>query len=1144
MNLTKLSTTAGVDYLLTTVTTGDQRVAAETGLTGYYTQAGNPPGQWTGRGADAAGITGLVDPGAAERLFKKYQHPVTGEVLGTGPRAKGAVAGFDLTFRIPKSVSVLWAIAPADVQAKIAAAHTAAISQALEWVEDEVLVTRSGHNGVASEQVVGMVAGRFDHWDTRDGDPHLHTHVVVSNKVQRTRDGAWLSVDSRSLHKAAVAVSEVHENLLLDELHRTLGLTFSEREGREQVVSKAAVLDVDGVPAAVVEAFSSRDRAIRDLQQAKVAEFKESHGRRPNAKETARIHAAAWRETRKPKDKVVTPLAVKVAGWREDLKAGGRDPGRILAAALDVDRSPDLSRAAVRDGDLAADYAALTLEGFAVKHAGGVVDQVRSTRATWTPLNLRAEAERLTRHVRCASVTDRRAMVDAVTTAAMSACVELTPHRYRLTGAAAEDVRVGLRGSAVFEDPANRIFTDASVLAAEGLVLGAAEETGAPQIEQHQAAALLGEISTAQERDKGYAVAPDQLAAALAVASDGRRVSAIVGPAGTGKTTTMGALRKAWEHVHGEGSVLGLTTSAQAAAVLGADLETDANTVAKWLNETVGEGAKQRAQRAAQHQKVINSLLASGPAKDRARRGLAKVMAQQASWRLRPGQLVVVDEASMTGTFALAEITRQARAAGAKVLLVGDPAQLDAVEAGGILGHLERTGKTVALTSVFRFEADWEKTASLALRQGDLKVLDTYDANGRIRSGEGDDMLEAAYQAARTDQQQGKSTVLIAATNEAVSDLNRRFTLERRATGEVSTRRLARLRAGTDAGTGEVVVARKVDRQLVDDTGDFIRNGTQLTVRAINRHGDLIARRADTGAKITIPAAWAAQNVELGYAMTAHRSQGTTVDTGHVALPAGASLNRETFYVAMTRGRQNNAAWVGIEDADHTLHAPSEQPTWRENLAQVLTAQGAELTATATREHAAEESHSLSRLAAERDHLQALAHLEQGQGGDQDWPIILRTSVGAKAAEQIENSPAKDFLLAHLTRLNRAGHDPATVLAEVASPRELATADDIAAVLAWRLERHRPDATPPVTDPVLADLLAQNQALADARRNVLAARAQTRAEAWTRHLPPPPADPERRAAWDAAVTAVAAYRDQYDITTTNPLGPTDRKSVV
>lgn len=73
---------------------------------------------------------------------------------------------------------------------------------------------------------------------------------------------------------------------------------------------------------------------------------------------------------------------------------------------------------------------------------------------------------------------------------------------------------------------------------------------------------------------------------------------------------------------------------------------------------------------------------------------------------------------------------------------------------------------------------------------------------------------------------------------------------------------------------------------------------------------------------------------------------------------------------------------------------------------------------------------------------------------------------------------------------------------------------------------------------MLADLLAQNQTLADARRNVLAARAQTRAEAWTRHLPPPPADPDRRAAWDAAVLAVAAYRDQYDITTTNPLGPT------
>ena len=218
MNLTRLTARSGVDYLLKTIARGDAGPGPGRGpardLGSYYALGGTPPGTWGGRGVQAAEIDPDTPIGreGADNLFKNYRHPDTGVELGSRPRGQGtgkttAVAGFDLTFTIPKSVSVVWAMADDDTQARILAAHERAIDAALEYMEDKVLQSRSGTNGVAAVAVRGMIAGRFNHWDSREGDPHLHTHAVISNRVQRVSDGKWLSIDSRTLHRAAVSAS-------------------------------------------------------------------------------------------------------------------------------------------------------------------------------------------------------------------------------------------------------------------------------------------------------------------------------------------------------------------------------------------------------------------------------------------------------------------------------------------------------------------------------------------------------------------------------------------------------------------------------------------------------------------------------------------------------------------------------------------------------------------------------------------------------------------------------------------------------------------------------------------------------------------------------------------------------------------------
>ena len=96
-------------------------------------------------------------------------------------------------------------------------AHRAAVDDTLAYLDATALRNRTGSGGAAQVTTRGMVAAAFDHWDTRTGDPNLHTHVVIANKVQGP-DGKWRSVDSRALHHAAVAVSELYDDLLADHL--------------------------------------------------------------------------------------------------------------------------------------------------------------------------------------------------------------------------------------------------------------------------------------------------------------------------------------------------------------------------------------------------------------------------------------------------------------------------------------------------------------------------------------------------------------------------------------------------------------------------------------------------------------------------------------------------------------------------------------------------------------------------------------------------------------------------------------------------------------------------------------------------------------------------------------------------------------
>src|SRR5829696_47595 len=186
-----------------------------------------------------------------------------------------AVGGYDLTFSAVKSVSTLWAIADPQVAAKIEQAHHSAVAAALRFVEDYALFTREGTGGVRQVDVTGLVACSFTHRDSRAGDPDLHTHVAVANKVQ-TLEGRWLSIDGRVLFAATVAASETYNTALEHHLSERLGVRFAERPGSDP--RKRPVREIVGVDPRLNQRWSARRQVIEARQAELAASFLQDHG--------------------------------------------------------------------------------------------------------------------------------------------------------------------------------------------------------------------------------------------------------------------------------------------------------------------------------------------------------------------------------------------------------------------------------------------------------------------------------------------------------------------------------------------------------------------------------------------------------------------------------------------------------------------------------------------------------------------------------------------------------------------------------------------------------------------------------------------------------------------------------------------------
>jgi AAA domain len=286
-------------------------------------------------------------------------------------------------------------------------------------------------------------------------------------------------------------------------------------------------------------------------------------------------------------------------------------------------------------------------------------------------------------------------------------------------------------------------------------------------------------------------------------------------------------------------------------------------------------------------------------------------------YRLPTATTLVVDEASMIGTSSLHQLIRLADHLEWRLVLVGDPRQLQAVGRGGMFAELCTSSCIHELVCIHRFNHPWEADASLQLRAGEPAALDRYEEHGRIQPGVLAEHLDRVAADWLRFAGAGRTVAVTASSNQHVDALNNTIQHARLDAGQLDPTTAAPIGGGEHAHVGEIVVTRRNDRRLVTSHGETVRNRDLWTVGATHPDGALTVTCQGRGTA-TLPAEYVAEHVRLGDSATEHGHQGDTVDVG-IALASAATTHRG-LYVAATRGRDENQIHV-ITDHDDLAEA-------------------------------------------------------------------------------------------------------------------------------------------------------------------------------------------------------------------------------
>jgi len=1161
--------------------------AVAKGREGYYTgavAAGEPPGLWYGKGAEALGLTGEVD---AEIMKALYTHgldprdPATasrstwGEAarLGNAPRnykksdeiyaglleahpdaspeqraelraqagrsARQSVAFYDVVLSAPKSMTVMWvAFERAANGARAAGDHDAAQlwAERAKIVEEGLMVghravldfygekagyARAGHHGGGGGQWVdgnGLIAAQFLQHDSRDKDPQLHVHGPVANKVE-CADGKVRALDGTLITQWRDGASAVGERVCEAYVWEQLGALWETRPD-------GLAREIVGIDADSTGLFSKRTAAITPTTEALVARFRAETGREPTGRERSRLADQATLSTRRGKVLGGETREGQIARWAaEHADELGVELGEVARGVLGRQ----------------AGKPALWSERDVVARALAAMEV---SKQSWNRSNLqRAVSEALPAHLGIGH-EHLWPLLEGLTDKAEALARHINPR----TGPQGLDTKYyRADGESVFVKPGSARFATDTQLLGEDELRAAAVRRGAPTLTDEQATEVIARFARS-----GRELGADQAAALRGILTSGAAVEVLSAPAGTGKSFLVGTLADTWSQTTpgapsgceggggSDGGDAGRRVSAVAYGQRQADVLTEegvtARNIKRWLDGQTRLDAS------------------TGSAADEA-------------FRMRSGDLLVVDEAGAAATGDLVAIHRRCEAAGVKLLLVGDPKQLGAVGAGGALSDIAARGISYELAEVRRFSEAWEGEASLRLRDGDTTVVGEYAKHGRlVDAGTGEQAEAAASRAWLADTIAGREALLVVGSNQAAARVSGALRAELVRLGRVEEAGVPLGMAGWHgavAGVGDLVQARRNAWHLEGWAGNTTAPVNRATYRVTALHADgggltvarVLGRDPDgverLGEPLQLPAAYVRERVTLAYASTVHAAHGRTVDAGYPVL--GPGTDAASAYVQLTRGRYTNTAFVVTRNVAEGADTGETHTVAPRSAAEVLADVIRPPEVDANRTALTEAEDSAQRAQATATHVDPLVEVigDTLTGRTARW--LDRLAADGALPERHRVALAADEARSSLDQLLRAaelaGHDPAQVLTDAVVDRSLDKSTSVAQVLHFRIRA----ALDGKLDPQVAsyaDLLPREipehargglealAAAADARRVELGAQLADAPAQWAREaLGLVPADEAGRAEWERKAGWAASYRELVDHTDeADPLG--------
>jgi conjugative relaxase-like TrwC/TraI family protein len=668
---------------------------------------------------------------------------------------------------------------------------------------------------------------------------------VLVANLAPARDGRWSALDGRAVYAHARTAGFLYQAALRGELTRRLGVQWGP--------VRRGVAEVTGFSRAEVAEFSQRRAEITAAMAAR-------------GTVSARGAQAAALDTRQAKDPDqridVSPL------WDVNARSYDVEPPALVEVWRARGDAIGLTAAEVRSrtGPARQPWFDELGAGEALMASSGLTARASSFDRRDV---LRALAERAAEG---ASVADLRARADRFLT--RPGLVRLDGGGGGSGGAGSTTASGGGAGRLARSDVIRR--TDGSVVAAQTgdrwttveLLAVEADLLDRARVGRGAAVGVAGPAAVDAVLAARPTLGEEQAAMVRHLTTSGAGIDVVIGAAGTGKTFALDAARAAW--AASGTTVLGATLSARAADELAAGSGIRTGTVAQLLIDVERAGPE----------------------------------------RIVPvGSVVVIDEAGMVGTRALARLAQVVSGQGAKLVLVGDPRQLPEIDAGGGLAALAARVGAIRLADNRRQVEVWERQALSALRDGRAAhAAAAYGAHGRVHLAPTADAAMTAMVADWAQaRREGQAPVMLAQRRATVAGLNALARSVRADSGELSGPEVIAA-SGARFAVGDEVVGLRTDRRV-----GFL-NGTRAEVAAVDVDArEVTVAWADTRSRErvtqTLPGVYIDAHLGHGYALTNYKAQGMTAD--RVLVLGDDSLTAEAGYVAMSRGRMaNDLYWV------------------------------------------------------------------------------------------------------------------------------------------------------------------------------------------------------------------------------------------